>query len=147
MTSFTLTHCLFDPFAMSAARCFSSCYPPQASAHECECMAMYVSVFCKLAKLFPHLLWLASKLCNLDALIPPPPQPLLTLPLAPTTLALTDRALCVILTCFLSTGAPNSTSGPPWMTNASTVGPQTAHCLSYAVIFSESLGLSVTVRV
>lgn len=100
-----------------------------------------VPVFCKLAKLFPHLLWLSSK-----TLQPwgshPPTQPLPALPLFQSTLAPTDKALCVILTCFLSTGAPNSTSGPPWITNAPTVGPQTAHCLSYSDFRRHSRGLS-----
>lgn len=56
-------------------------------------------------------------------------------------LSLTEYS--VILTCLLYAGAPNSTSGPPWITNAPTVGPQTAHCLTCAVF----LGLSITVRV
>lgn len=102
------------------------------------CVCVYVCiisgcVFLRAGKaFFSHLLWLTSK-----TLQPwgshPPTQPLPALPVSQTTLAPTDRALCVILTCFLSTGAPNSTSGPPWITNAPSVGPQTAHCLSYAV--------------
>lgn len=48
------------------------------------------------------------------------------------SLALTDKPL-LMLTSFLSTGTPNSTSGPPWITNASTLGPQSARCLIYAV--------------
>lgn len=100
--------------------------PPCVYAH------MFVPVFCKHGKLFPHLPWLSSKTLQPSG-SHSPTQPLPALPLFQTTLAPSDRVLCVILTCFLSTGAPNSTSGPPWITNALTVGPQTAHCLSYAV--------------
>lgn len=46
-----------------------------------------------------------------------PTQALPAFPLFQTILASTDWALCVALTCFLSTGAPNSTSRPPWITN------------------------------
>lgn len=83
-------------------------------------------------KLFSHLPWLASNFCEPWGFQSHTHSPFIAFPLFQATLALTDRALCVILTCFLSTGAPNSTSGLPWIINASTVRPQTAHCLIYA---------------
>lgn len=88
---------------------------------------------CAFRKTFPHLLWLTSRTP------PPPPLPLAppphtqTSPVRTSTLPRSGRPLCVLLTCLLSTGASNQTSRPPWITNAPTVGPQTAHCLSYGV--------------
>lgn len=128
MIAFILAHCLINPVSLSATCCFSTCY---RAVPMCESVA--VSCLC----LFPHLLWLISK-----TLQPwgshSPTEPLPALPYFQTTLVPNDRVFCVILTCLLSTGAPNSTSGPPWIINAPTVGPQTAHCLSYAVFLLES---------
>lgn len=62
-----------------------------------------------------------------------PPPHTQTSPVRTSTLPRSGRPLCVLLTCLLSTGASNQASRPPWITNAPTVGPQTAHCLSYGV--------------
>lgn len=59
MTSFTLAHCLFDPVvAVSVGALFLFLLSPIGP---CVCMCLRVPVICKPGKLFPHLLWLASK--------------------------------------------------------------------------------------
>lgn len=116
MTSFTLAHCLFDPVAVPVVSLFLFLLSPTGPClcvWGCLCALTVCLCFCLLGKLHTcH--GSPPELCNLEALTPPThTQPLPALPLFQTTLAPTDRALCVTLTCFLSTGAPNSTSGPP----------------------------------
>lgn len=100
MTSFTLAHCLFDPVAAplpviphSAVSVLCVC-----ALSVCECLC-----FVGLESFFHTCHGSPPKLYNLEALIPPT-QPLPALPLFQTTLAPTDRALCVTLTCLFLQG-------------------------------------------
>lgn len=101
--------------------------------HAVPLVCLYVHICVRV--FFSHLLWFATKHCNLE---PTPSFLFLRVP----WLSLTER--CVLYWhAFLYAGALNSTSGPPWITNDPRVGPQTAHCLTCAVF----LVLSITVRV
>lgn len=101
----------------------------------CMCIkCVWVPVFCRLGKLFPHLPWLASKTLQPWGSHPPHTAPACTSSFSDYLGSHWQSIVCYTDMPF-STGAPNSTSGPPWITNAPTVGPQTAHCLSYAIFF------------
>lgn len=132
MTSFILYHFRVDPVAVSVACCVSTCYRPVpmcVCAYMCEC-GCFLCLFSTPAM---------APLQNSATLRLSSPYraPACTYSFS-DYLGSTDRALCVILTCLLSTGAPNSTSGPTWITNSPSVGLQTAYCLSFAVFLLES---------
>lgn len=123
--------------SLTSLLCLLHAVPLPGISYRCLQAAESMPALWKL--FFSHMPWLASNFKEPWGFQTHTHSPFIAFPLFQATLALTDRALCVILTCFLSTGSPNSTSGLPWIINATTVRPQTAHCLIHAGFLSEAM--------